>query len=235
MSLYYDLHIHTCLSPCADDDMTPPNLVNMAVLAGLEVIAVTNHNSTRNAGAVMEAARGTPLVVVPGMEVSTAEEIHVICLFPGLEAAREAGREIESLLPPVPNRPNIFGSQLVMDAGERVLEEAPTLLLNAAALSIDRMPDWAASYGGICYPAHIDRPSGGILAVLGGLPEVPVFRRLEVARPREFFADPAHAPLRESHEIIVSSDAHRLRDIADARRRLEPADWPELSPLFAGR
>ena len=89
MGFSYDLHIHSCLSPCGDDDMTPPNIANMAALLGLDLIAVTDHNSCRNAGAVMEAARmlGLPLRVLPGMEVTTAEEVHVVCLVPELAAA----------------------------------------------------------------------------------------------------------------------------------------------------
>ena len=96
MGFSYDLHIHSCLSPCGDDDMTPPNIANMAALLGLDLIAVTDHNSCRNAGAVMEAARmlGLPLRVLPGMEVTTAEEVHVVCLFPTLAAAEAAGAEV---------------------------------------------------------------------------------------------------------------------------------------------
>ena len=103
MGFSYDLHIHSCLSPCGDDDMTPPNIANMAALLGLDLSAVTDHNSCRNAGAVMEAARmlGLPLRVLPGMEVTTAEEVHVVCLFPELAAAQAAGEEVEAALLPV--------------------------------------------------------------------------------------------------------------------------------------
>ena len=121
MGFSYDLHIHSCLSPCGDDDMTPPNIANMAALLGLDLIAVTDHNSCRNAGAVMEAARmlGLPLRVLPGMEVTTAEEVHVVCLFPELAAAQAAGEEVEAALLPVKNKPDIFGRQLILGDAAR--------------------------------------------------------------------------------------------------------------------
>lgn len=231
--LAYDLHLHTCLSPCGDPEMTPPNLVAMALLGGLEVIAVTDHNSTRNAGAVLDAARGTPLRVVPGVEVTTAEDIHAICLFPTLAAARAAGAELEALLPPIPNRPDIFGPQWVMDAGEQVTGEVERLLLSATTLSIDRLPHWAAGYGGLCWPAHIDRTSYSILSVLGMLPRQPEFPWLEVARPRDFFAQPQYRPLGDSHRILTNSDAHRLSDMVQPLRRLA-ADDPLHRWLLAG-
>lgn len=222
--LAYDLHLHTCLSPCGDPEMTPPNLVQMALLGGLEVIAVTDHNSTRNVGAVLAAARGTPLRVIPGVEVTTAEDIHAVCLFPTVEAAQAAGAELETLLPPIPNRSDIFGHQWVMDAGERVAGEVERLLLSATTLSIDRLPDWAAGYGGLCWPAHIDRGSYSILSVLGMLPPEPVFPWLEVARPQVFFAQDRWQPLRGSHQILTSSDAHRLADMVRPLHRLAPDD-----------
>ena len=120
MSFSYDLHIHTCLSPCGDDQMTPPNIANMATLLGLDLIAITDHNTTRNAAAVMEAAKlfHLPLTVIPGIEVTTAEEIHVVCLFPTLPDAQAAGEETEASLLPVENNPEIFGQQLIMGPQE---------------------------------------------------------------------------------------------------------------------
>ena len=173
MGFSYDLHIHSCLSPCGDDDMTPPNIANMAALLGLDLIAVTDHNSCRNAGAVMEAARmlGLPLRVLPGMEVTTAEEVHVVCLFPELAAAQAAGEEVEAALLPVKNKPEIFGHQWILGPGEERLGELETLLINATRLSIDEMPGFAKKYGGVAFPAHIDRTSNSVFANLGYFPD----------------------------------------------------------------
>ena len=189
MGFSYDLHIHSCLSPCGDDDMTPPNIANMAALLGLDLIAVTDHNSCRNAGAVMEAARmlGLPLRVLPGMEVTTAEEVHVVCLFPELAAAQAAGEEVEAALLPVKNKPEIFGHQWILGPGEERLGELETLLINATRLSIDEMPGFAKKYGGVAFPAHIDRTSNSVFANLGYFPDYLDFSFAEVWQPEVFF------------------------------------------------
>ena len=112
---HYDLHIHSCLSPCGDNDMTPNNLVQMALLSGCDVIALTDHNTCRNAPAAMEAGARNGLLVIPGMELCTAEEAHVVCLFETLEGALEFDHYIYENMPHVKNRPEIFGEQRLLD------------------------------------------------------------------------------------------------------------------------
>ena len=107
MKLYYDLHIHSALSPCGDNDMTPNNIVNMSLLKGLDVIAVTDHNSCGNVRAVQKAAEGR-LLVIPGMEIETSEEVHILGLFPCIESAEEMEGIIKDLSAPIKNRPEIF-------------------------------------------------------------------------------------------------------------------------------
>ena len=228
MAISYDLHIHSCLSPCGDEGMTPPNIANMAALLGLDLIAVTDHNSCRNAGAVMEAARllDLPLTVLAGMEVTTAEEVHVVCLFPDLPSARAAGEEVESALLPVKNKPDIFGRQLILGPEEEPLGEFEWLLINATSLSIDDMPGFAKRYGGIAFPAHIDRPSNSVFANLGYFPDYLDFPIAEVWRPEEFFRDGAHREVLEGRVILKDSDAHRLEDMKEGG----PCPWPETSP-----
>ncbi len=231
MPLYsYDLHIHSCLSPCGDSAMTPPNIANMAHLKGLDIIAITDHNSARNARAVIKAAEGLPLVVIPGVEVTTAEEIHMVCLFPDADAAEHAGAFFESLLPPVENRPGYFGEQQIVDENEGLLGTFPYLLPNALSLSIDTLPETVAGFGGFCYPAHIDRPANSLLAVFGSLPEEPQFKTLEVFRPELFFAEQGRLHYQESHLIVSSSDAHRLPDIHERERFLE-LEQPDFASL----
>ena len=174
----YDLHIHTCLSPCGDNEMTPPNIANMAYVKGLDLIAVTDHNSAKNARAVMNAARDLPLTVIPGAELTTAEEIHVVCLLPDADSAEAFDRELETHMPQIPNQPDYFGDQLLMDENENVTGTFPWLLPNALDLSIDAVPALCEKFGGVCFPAHIDRPANGILAVFGLLPDTPVFPTL---------------------------------------------------------
>ena len=217
----YDLHIHTCLSPCGDNEMTPPNIANMAYVKGLDLIAVTDHNSAKNARAVMNAARDLPLTVIPGAELTTAEEIHVVCLLPDADSAEAFDRELETHMPQIPNQPDYFGDQLLMDENENVTGTFPWLLPNALDLSIDAVPALCEKFGGVCFPAHIDRPANGILAVFGLLPDTPVFPTLEVHDPEKFFADPANEVYRAEHRVLTSSDAHRLGDMAEAAHFLE--------------
>lgn len=224
----YDLHIHTCLSPCGDREMTPPNIANMAGVKGLDLIAVTDHNSAKNVRAVMDAAKGLPLTVIPGMEVTTAEEIHVVCLFPDADRAETAGKELERHMRRIPNRPAYFGEQQIMDETETVTGTFPWLLPNALDLSIDAIPDFAEKFGGLFFPAHIDRPANSILAVFGMLPETPRFPAVEVSDPETFFSHTQNRRCRDGHLVLTSSDAHRLGDIAEREHFLE---LPE--PTFA--
>ena len=107
--IYYDFHIHSCLSPCGDNDMTPNNIVNMAALLGLNAIAVSDHNAVGNVRACMEVAKEVGITVLPGMEVETEEEVHILTLYPTIEAAENAALEVHKKLPTIKNRPEIFG------------------------------------------------------------------------------------------------------------------------------
>lgn len=225
----YDLHIHSCLSPCGDELMTPPNIANMAYLKGLDIIAITDHNTTKNASAVMQAARDLPLTVIAGMEVTTAEEIHVICIFPDAESAELASEEVYKHLPCIKNRPEYFGEQILMDENENFLGTLPLLLSNATDISIDELPDMMYSFGGFCWPAHIDRPVNSLLSVFGMLPEKPNFPVLEIQNPKRFFLDAANHIYRKNHRILTNSDAHRLVDIAEREHFIELED-----PSFCG-
>lgn len=231
---YYDLHIHSCLSPCGDDDCTPHNLAGMGALAGLQIMALTDHNTCRNCPAFLEAARQHGIVGVPGMELTTAEEVHMVCLFPTLEAALAFDEVIAARRVRVPNRPEIFGNQLVMNAQDEIIGIEPDLLSNATTVTIEQSVSLAAQYGGIAYPAHIDREANGIVAVLGALPETPVFPCVELHDgTREATLRAAHCL--ETTRVVVGSDAHYLWDVRDKERYLELEDTPYSSELMRAR
>ena len=116
--IYYDFHIHSALSPCGDKDMTPNNIVNMAALSGLSAIAISDHNTVGNVRAAMEVGQACGVTVLAGMEIETAEEVHILTLYPSIEAAEEAARHIYKSLPDIKNRPDIFGEQIFMDEGD---------------------------------------------------------------------------------------------------------------------
>lgn len=227
---YYDLHIHSCLSPCADNDNTPNNIAGMATLCGLDIVALTDHNSCKNCPAFFDAAKKNGIIPVPGMELTTAEDIHIVCLFPTLEAAMEYDEEIDSRRVKIMNRAEIFGEQFILDGNDEIIGSEENLLINATTVFVDEVPTLVGKYGGVCYPAHIDRQANGIVAVLGTFPPTPYFSAAELhdgANEREY---------REKYEldqkrIIVSSDAHYLTDMRDRSSYIELDDEPYSSAL----
>ncbi len=225
---FYDLHMHSCLSPCADDDMTPANIAGMASLCGLQLIALTDHNSCGNCAAFLQACRQYGIVGVPGMELTTSEEVHLVCLFPNMERAAEFEAKVRECRFPIRNKPQVFGNQFYMDAEDNVLREEPDLLITATMLSLEEGTALALACGGAAFPAHIDRPSNGIIGILGALPERPYFPTLELNDPenREQYAKEYHL---EGRRLLCSSDAHRLESMRDAREWIELDDEPYSS------
>ena len=191
---YYDFHVHSCLSPCADNDMTPNNIAGMGTLAGLNMIALTDHNSCRNCPAFFEAARRQGLIPIAGMELTTAEDIHAVCLFEHLDDALRFNDEVDARRILIPNRTDIFGDQLILDAEDEVIGTEEHLLSNATQIPIEELPRLVESFGGVCFPAHVDREANGIIAVLGTFPEDAPFACAELHD-----MEPPAAPERPPH------------------------------------
>ncbi len=215
MKIFYDLHMHSCLSPCGDEDMTPNNMVNMAMLDGLHVIAISDHNTTGNVDAFLKVAEKAGIIAIAGMELETAEEIHVLCLFPDGESAKAFDREVVApALPPIKNRVDIFGRQLLMDENDEIIGEDERYLINATAITIDALPSLIAPYGGIAIPAHIDKATKSILSVLGSIDPDWGYGLLELSKnvPVDFLEQ--HPQLRECF-FLRDSDAHYLQDVAE--------------------
>lgn len=232
---FYDLHLHSCLSPCGDIDMTPNNLVNMAMLQGLDLIALTDHNSCKNCPAALKVAEDLPITVLPGMELTTSEEIHVVFVLPGLEEAMALDDYVHRHLPPLENRHEIFGEQIIMDSQDRVTGIEPYLLINATDISIDDTWALAQKFGGLCWPAHIDRASNSIMATFGYLsPDLP-HPAVEIWRPEVFLADEAQQKATAGYHIFTCSDAHALTSIAEPehRLRLEQPGFAGLAALLS--
>lgn len=211
--LYYDLHLHSCLSPCGDDDMTPSNIVGMAAVKGLQVIALTDHNSCRNCPAAMKHGDTYGVIVIPGMELTTSEEVHVICLFPTLEDALAFDSYVYAHLLPIKNREDIFGKQQVMDEQDHIIDTIEYLLISATDISFDKVNELVASYHGIAYPAHLDKSSTSLISNLGFVPPDSTFSCAEIHDLSRLHALKKANPYLETCHIISSSDAHYLQDI----------------------
>ena len=221
MRVYCDLHLHSCLSPCGDEDMTPWNLVNMAKILGLDLIALTDHNSCGNCRSAMKVGELAGITVVPGMELCTAEEIHCVCLFDDIDRAEAFSSYVRTTLPPVKNREEIFGRQLYMDEGDTVLEAEEVLLTTASSISIDTLPTLVKEYGGVCFPAHIDRESYSVLSSLGDFPpelEVTAFELTPVASEEDYRKN---YPALEGKRLLRSSDAHYLENMREKEFYIE--------------
>ena len=218
--LYYDLHIHSCLSPCGDDDMTPANIVGMAAVKGLDVIALTDHNSCRNCPAAMYHGEKYGVTVIPGMELTTQEEVHVICLFPTLDDALRFDALIYEKLLPFPNREDIFGKQQIMDERDEVTGTVKNLLINATSISFDDVFPLVGSFQGIAYPAHVDKASTSLLSNLGFVPPGSTFTCAEFHDFKNLHRIRREHPYFENCNVICCSDAHYLQDIQEPEYQL---------------
>jgi hypothetical protein len=205
--------------------MTPANMAAMCALAGLQVVALTDHNTAGNCAAFAQAAQRHGLLAIPGMELCTREEVHVVCLFSDLAGAQAFSDYVGRLLPPIQNKSRVFGDQLLMDSEDGVIGEETRLLAGAADLDLRQVPRLAASYGGIAYPAHIDRPSNSLLSQLGLWDPDLCFPLAEVSPycPPDLFDRPDLRGLRH----LTGCDAHDLERIPDAHQYM---DLSELSP-----
>lgn len=194
--------------------MTPYSIAGMAKLNGLELVALTDHNTTRNCRTFLEACGSYGLIGVPGMELTTAEDIHMVCLFPTLEAADAFEAEVRKRRILIKNRPEVFGNQLLIGAEDEVIGTEEHLLINATSLTLSDGKALAEACGGTAYPAHIDREANGIIATLGELPDEPDFSCVEFHDASEAVAYETEYALSDKR-ILVSSDAHRLWDLSE--------------------
>ncbi len=223
MKYYYDLHIHSCLSPCGDRESTPDSIAGMGELNSLDIMALTDHNSCKNCPAFFAACERHGIVPVAGMELTTAEDIHIVCLLPTLESAMEFDSEVEKRRVFYKNRKDIFGEQLIVDENDEVVGEEENLLINATTLSLEEVPALCERYGGVCYPAHIDKQSNSIIAVLGAFPDTPKFELAEL-HSGDLRDDLSRVTNIPQSRFIISSDAHYLWDIKEKTDYIELAD-----------
>jgi len=227
----YDLHIHSCLSPCGNEDMTPANIAAMAQLKGLDVIALTDHNSCRNCPALMEEGKRRGILVIPGMELTTMEEVHVVCLFPDLKTAMDFDAYVYARLFAVPNREEIFGSQLIYNDRDEVIGREDNLLINSTSISFDQVWDIVKEHSGVMIPAHIEKTSNSLLHNLGFIPPDSKFTSVELKDPAaEDFLKKIH-PYLDGCRILCSSDAHYLEDIHEAEYFLD-VEAPDIESVL---
>lgn len=209
-----DLHIHSVLSPCGDLDMSPKNIVTKAVEKHLNLIAITDHNSTLHGPVVRKLAAEHGIYVLFGAEFTTSEEIHCVCLFDTEEQRANFQLYIEESIQQIPNNVDYYGYQLVVDENEDVIDQIEYLLISTTTRSIYDVQAKVSEMGGIFIPAHIDRPKFSITSQLGFVPPDLKFDALEISRYSSPKAMLAANPFISHKRFIRSSDAHFIDDIA---------------------
>lgn len=232
MKFAVDLHIHTALSPCGDEDMTPNNIVNMALLKGLDLIAITDHNSCGNVAAVMEVAQKSGLAVAPGIEVQSKEEVHLICLFKKINDAKEFGQIIYDSLPDIKNNEALFGRQLLLNSKDEVIGKLDKLLLSSCKFSVEEIFELTEKFDGLCIPAHVDKRSFSIISNLGFIPPSLNATVVEFSKKETVESIVKRIALLKNHKHIISSDAHYLWDISERECFIE-MEYLSISQLFA--
>ena len=208
-----DLHNHSCLSPCGSLEMSPSAMVSRAQELGISVLGLTDHNSTRNLPAFDVCCRESGILPVFGIEVTTREEIHAVCFFEQLKTAIQFGRFIESMLPDIPNAPDLFGDQVFVDRHETILGEVEKSLAQAAEITFEQLLEEAISWNGMFIPAHIDRQAFSVTSQLGFLPKhgYTAVESVRIPCPFETYDNP----------VITNSDAHYLADMGKRSWEIE--------------
>ena len=201
--------------------MTPNNIVQMSKLLGLNIIALTDHNSVLNCEAVMKLGKQNNLCVIPGMELTTMEEIHVVCLFPTLEKALEFNDYVKAHQMQFQNCEDIYGRQVIMNELDEEIGEVENLLILATDISVMNVKELVENYDGVCYPAHINRDSMSILSSLGEIPPECGFRTAEVSSSGNIEELKKAHPILNNMLIVRDSDAHYLQNMKDAENYFE--------------
>lgn len=207
-----DLHIHTVLSPCADLLMTPGNIIKKAEEIGLDIIAITDHNSAENISSAISLSKDSSVKIIPGMEVETAEEIHLLTFFPDLKSVKEWQRVVYANLPDLKNDEEYFGYQIITDEHDEYIAKEERLLATAVNLTISEVVKRVKKMGGVVIPSHIDR-SYSIIKNLGFIPENLELFVLEISKRGSFDRLKTKFPYLNDYILIRNSDSHYLDDI----------------------
>jgi PHP family Zn ribbon phosphoesterase len=231
-----DLHMHTCLSPCAEFDMYPKALIDKCISEKLDLIAICDHNASENVPYVLSLARGKPLTVLPGMEISSMEEVHLLAIFDDLrDLLKLQGIVYEHL--PGKNQEDVFGCQVIVNDRDEVEGMNERLLIGATELPLQEIIDLIHALGGLAVASHIDRPSYSVISQLGFIDPSMPFDALEITPATGIRSARQQYPGLSSFAFIESSDAHFIRDIGSAFTTmiLEEANIRELKLAFENR
>ena len=228
--MFYDLHMHSCLSPCADDDMTPNNICNMALIKELDIIALTDHNSTKQLAAIDKVCKELPLKLLYGAELQTSEEVHCLGIFNTLDKALQFQKWIDEKMPKVKNDVNYFGNQWIMNELDEVIEHEDNLLLVSLNASIEETVDAIHEYGGKAILAHVLDRQNSITTQLGFIPMGLAYDGIEVkSNEQKLRVLETHKWIKEEDTVwFIDSDAHQLINISEKDNFLQDSVFERL-------
>jgi len=216
----YDVHIHSVLSPCADRENTINNIVNMAYIKGLKIISITDHNACFNQRVAKKIAENLKITYIPGIEVQTKEEVHLLCYFRDVLSAEKFGLEIYNSLPNSKIDEELFGEQWICDENDKIIKKEERFLLNSSSFSIEDIYKMMIKYNGVLVPAHIDKNRYSIISQMGFIPLNWDIKTVEISK----LNDESYIkkiPFSKKYRILRNSDAHRLSDINEPNYNIE--------------
>lgn len=231
-----DLHIHSVLSPCGGLDMSPVNIVRNALMKKLDIIAITDHNSTRHCESAVEIGKKNGITVLAGAEINTKEEIHCLTFFETIGKAHKFQQYLDENLVVIQNKPSLFGPQYVVDADENILDEEPRLLIASLRAGIEEIASVVSELGGIYIPAHINRKSNSLYSQLGFLSSTLKVDALEISPDRDLEQFMKDHPEIMQYQLISNSDAHNLERVGAVSTGfyLERTDFNEIKMALQG-
>jgi 3',5'-nucleoside bisphosphate phosphatase len=228
-----DLHVHTCLSPCADLDMYPRALVQRFIEEKLDIVAICDHNASENVPYLMRLAEDKPITILPGMEVTSSEEVHILAIFDNYKSLSRLQQIIYDHLFGK-NDESLFGCQAIVNEQDEVEGFNDRLLIGATQLDLDAIIGHIHSFGGLAIASHIDRGSFSVLSQLGFINPSSPFDALEVSSNLGIKMARSKYPELSEYALIQSSDAHFTKDIGHAATvmYLEEASTTEIKLAF---
>lgn len=224
-----ELHVHTVLSPCAQIEMIPPLIVREALNSGIEILAITDHNASENIISIQKAAQNQNLIILPGMELQTKEEVHVLCLFDTLEQIREFQQFVDANMPDIPNKPDFFGEQFVVDETGDFIRNEEKLLLASADISLTQAYNKVEQLEGLFIPAHINRKAFGLIEVLGIVPTDIHIEAVEISRHITPEQATTRFPQIAGIPLIQNGDVHGIEEFLGAN--LITIEQPSIKEL----
>jgi PHP family Zn ribbon phosphoesterase len=232
MKLYYDFHIHSGFSPCGSEDMSPNNIVNMSIIKELDAIALTDHNGIGNVRVTVEIGKKMGLIVIPGIEIQTVEDVHVVALFKTVEAIEAFYNEIKTERLLIKNKPERFGHQMIFNEEDEVIGYEENYLITPFNLNINEVIVIAKKYEGLIFPAHINRNSFSIIKSLGFIDKELDVENIEWYGKRPENAETYDNRMFRKYRELINSDAHDLINISEKENYLE-VEEKSIEGIFA--